>query len=404
MAVSFGILYSEIKTELKTSHVETAWIFSFFNGLLGLTGLPLGFLLHKTNERWLTVIGTFFLIAGMISSSFASKISTLYITYGVISGVGAGIVHYCANTIIVRHFSSKWCPLAITIANSGSAVSSLVFPPVLTASIQSYGWKTTFMLLSGTSAVGLFSAASYVAPDKDIDTKISKEAHHDEYKDDPKKHTEPLKVRKMAIEVLKNCKFMVFFISSFTAFTVIFVPSTFLPDFMRHAQRSRQEISACVMVMGFGNLLGRLISGAIATRFNQHVPWIHGLTLLGLAFSTILLAISKSLISLIVLSLLLGLFSGGFFGLYTAVVAHYLDRSHIPVGLGLTIAANGISSTTGMPLAGFVSDLYDGDDGAFVFGGCMMFFAALILSVNVIKEFFSKNDVSTEYEVEITRF
>jgi hypothetical protein len=38
MAVSFGILYSEIKTELKTSHAETAWIFSLFNGLLGLTG------------------------------------------------------------------------------------------------------------------------------------------------------------------------------------------------------------------------------------------------------------------------------------------------------------------------------------------------------------------------------
>ncbi|XP_060576552.1 monocarboxylate transporter 4-like [Ruditapes philippinarum] len=274
MAISFGILYSEIKTELKTSHAETAWIFSLFNGLLGLTGLPLGFLLHKINERWLTAIGTLFLIAGMISSSFASKISTLYVTYGVISGVGAGIVHYCANTIIVRHFSSKWCPLAITIANSGSAVSSLVFPPVLTASIQSYGWKTTFLLLSGTSAVGLFSAASYVAPDKDIDTKMSKESHHD----------------------------------------------------------------------------------------------------------------------------------GGFFGLYTAVVAHYLDRSHIPVGLGLTIAANGISSTTGMPLAGFVSDLYDGDDGAFVFGACVMFFAALILSVNVIKEFFFKDDVSIEYEIEITRF
>jgi hypothetical protein len=51
-----------------------------------------------------------------------------------------------------------------------------------------------------------------------------------------------------------------------------------------------------------------------------------------------------------------------------------------------------------------VSDLYDGDDGAFVFGACVMFFAALILSVNVIKEFFFKDDVSIEYEIEITRF
>ena len=101
------------------------------------------------------------------------------ISYIFIAGIGAGIVHYCANTVIVHHFSAKWCPLALTIANSGSAISCLVFPPVLTACIQGYGWKTTFLVLSGTSAVGFFSAVCYLPQPKDIGNDSSHQTPND---------------------------------------------------------------------------------------------------------------------------------------------------------------------------------------------------------------------------------
>jgi hypothetical protein len=53
---------------------------------LSISGLPLGPILVKVHKRWLTVVGTLLLVAGMITSSFASAITTLYITYGLISG------------------------------------------------------------------------------------------------------------------------------------------------------------------------------------------------------------------------------------------------------------------------------------------------------------------------------
>ncbi|XP_053388074.1 monocarboxylate transporter 14-like [Mercenaria mercenaria] len=219
------------------------------------------------------------------------------------------------------------------------------------------------------------------------------------------KKAEATDIWKIMIEVLQNCRFMVFFVSSVTTFTVVFCPATFLPDLMRDARYNLQEISWCVMIMGFGNLIGRLINGTFASKFNNHVPWIHGITLLGFAATTTLTITSHSLTSLIVLSALLGLFSGGYFGLHMAVVAHYLKRSQIPVGFGMIVAANGVSSTAGVPLAGLVSDAFDGEKGSFVFGGCVMFIAALVLSVNMVKEFFvrwtSDVEAKDEYNVEV---
>jgi hypothetical protein len=38
MSITFGILYSEIRNDFKTSHYEAAWIASIFNGLTQIIG------------------------------------------------------------------------------------------------------------------------------------------------------------------------------------------------------------------------------------------------------------------------------------------------------------------------------------------------------------------------------
>lgn len=81
-----------------------------------------------------------------------------------ISGTGAGIIHYCANMVIVRQFVAKWRPLAIVLGNSGSSVSSLIWPPIMTLCNERYGWRTTFTVLGACSAIGFVSAATFVAP------------------------------------------------------------------------------------------------------------------------------------------------------------------------------------------------------------------------------------------------
>ncbi|XP_060576572.1 monocarboxylate transporter 12-like isoform X2 [Ruditapes philippinarum] len=335
------------------------------------TSLPLGPILVKVQERWLTVVGTLLLVVGMITSSFASAITTLYITYGLISGLGAGIIHYCSNTIVVRKFSVEMCPLALTIANSGSAIGSLILPPILTVCIQQYDWKIAFIVLGGISSTGFFAAATFVS---------SNNNNNDDDSDN-------VEVRKTMIGILKNVKFMIFFVSNGIATTALFGPSTFLPDLMQDKGISSKETAVCIIVIGVGNLFGRLLCGAFASKFNNQVVWIFGISLLGYGVTSTAMILAKSLHIFMVLSVLVGLFSGGYFGLFTAVVSYYLGKKQLPIGYGMISATTGISLTAEMPLAGFVSDSYGNEDGSFVFGGCMMFFAAMMVFVNLVVDF-----------------
>jgi hypothetical protein len=51
---------------------------------------------------------------------------------------------------------------------------------------------------------------------------------------------------------------------------------------------------------------------------------------------------------------------------------------------------------------GFMSDEFDGEDGAFVFGGCMMFLATMVMFVNILISFVTKDDNCSENELAIT--
>ncbi|XP_060576566.1 monocarboxylate transporter 14-like [Ruditapes philippinarum] len=161
MSITFGILYSEIRNDFKTSHYEAAWIASIFNGLTQIIGLPLGPILVKVQERWLTVVGTLLLVVGMITSSFASAITTLYITYGLISGLGAGIIHYCSNTIVVRgyfglftavvsyYLGKKQLPIGYGMISATTGISLTAGMPLAGFVSDSYGNENGSLYLEG---------------------------------------------------------------------------------------------------------------------------------------------------------------------------------------------------------------------------------------------------------------
>ncbi|XP_045171123.2 monocarboxylate transporter 8-like isoform X2 [Mercenaria mercenaria] len=165
MSFSFGILYREIRLEFGTSQSDAAWTASMFNSLLGFVGFPLGVLTQRTGERWVAVAGALLLATGMLTSMFATEMSTIYITYGLIAGLGSGVIHYCGNTILGPHFNDKWRPVAMTIANAGVPLSSLILPPVMTVLIEQFDWRKTFMLLACISLIGIPSGLAFSPPE-----------------------------------------------------------------------------------------------------------------------------------------------------------------------------------------------------------------------------------------------
>ncbi|XP_053398275.1 monocarboxylate transporter 3-like [Mercenaria mercenaria] len=170
MSLSFGVLYREMRIEFGSSQSEAAWIASIFNGLLGLVGIPLSFITNKIGERWPAVCGSVLLSLGMLTSMFATNISNVYVTYGLLAGLGAGTSHYCGYTVLTPHFDNRWRPVAMTVASAGIPLSALILPPVLTILIEQFDWRKAFMFLACLSLLGVPAGLSFFPPKLHIDS------------------------------------------------------------------------------------------------------------------------------------------------------------------------------------------------------------------------------------------
>jgi MFS family permease len=94
----------------------------------------------------LTAVGGVITGLGYILSSFASDISTLVFTYGVIAGAGVGIAYGVPLAVAARWFPDKK-GLAVGLTVIGFGLSPLVTAPIAKSLIETYQVAKSFLIL-----------------------------------------------------------------------------------------------------------------------------------------------------------------------------------------------------------------------------------------------------------------
>lgn len=126
----------------------------FFMGPIGAA------LSAKYGCRLISMAGSFVFAMGLISSSFAQNIYTLYVTYGVMIGFGASLCYFSTIVAVGQYFHKK-LSLANGVISSGSGVGSLVMGPVMNNLLQSLGWRHTLRVYSCMMVVVFLNALFY---------------------------------------------------------------------------------------------------------------------------------------------------------------------------------------------------------------------------------------------------
>ena len=93
-----------------------------------LPGPVASFLTNKVGWRLTTVIGSVIAAAGFMLSAFVPSVHFLYLTAGVLIGLGLGIIYLPRLDCITQYFSKKR-PLVTGIAICGSGIGTAIFAP-----------------------------------------------------------------------------------------------------------------------------------------------------------------------------------------------------------------------------------------------------------------------------------
>lgn len=136
LAKQFGWSISEV-TLTFTISIFVLGVAAFFGGLW----------LNRKGPRIVALTGGFLYGAGVFLASFSDhKLWWLYLTYGVIGGIGVGFSYIVPVAVLVKWFPDRR-GLITGIAVGGFGAGALITAPVATRLIQSVGVLSTFAYL-----------------------------------------------------------------------------------------------------------------------------------------------------------------------------------------------------------------------------------------------------------------
>src|SRR6202048_1941790 len=126
---------------------EVTFTFTISIFVLGVAAFFGGLWLNKKGPRVVALTGGFLYGLGVFLASFsANKLWWLYLSYGVIGGIGVGFAYIVPIAVLVKWFPDRR-GLMTGIAVGGFGAGALVTAPVATHLIQSVGVLPTFAYL-----------------------------------------------------------------------------------------------------------------------------------------------------------------------------------------------------------------------------------------------------------------
>ena len=140
----------------------TAWIGAMAMGLNFFFGPITSALCDRFGCRVVSFAGALLSVLGLFLTSFIQEVNKMYVTYGLVWGVGSSFAFVSSIVVLGQYFERKLA-LANGIATSGSGVGSLVAGPVINYLLETVGWKNSMRILSAIASV-LWIAALLFKP------------------------------------------------------------------------------------------------------------------------------------------------------------------------------------------------------------------------------------------------
>ncbi|KAM0729684.1 Monocarboxylate transporter 14 [Formica fusca] len=145
---SFGVFLNEIADAFSISKARVALVGSLQTGFYLMVGPFVSALANRYGFRLVAILGSVISCIAFVLSYFSTSIEFLYISYGAIGGIGAGLI-YVPAVITTGFYFERWRALATGIAVCGSGIGAFLLAPISDILIKNFGWRGALLFQAG---------------------------------------------------------------------------------------------------------------------------------------------------------------------------------------------------------------------------------------------------------------
>jgi MFS family permease len=257
LAVIFGVSYSfaaffeNFANEFAAQRADVSWIFGLCGLVYFVLGAGGGMLADRWGPRLICMAGMISIAIGLFLTSLAQSLTTVYLSYGLLVGLGIALV-YTPSIACVQPWFNKRRGLASGIASSGVGAGTLILPVVVSYLLTEINWREALQTMSaGVLLIGLTAGF------------LLKRAPN--LNDNSSGQLPGLTLS----AALKTPSFKWLYMGTLLGAPVMFVPFAHISAAARDAGVPDAQAVGLVGLIGIGSLVGRFAIGWLADRMGR---------------------------------------------------------------------------------------------------------------------------------------
>ncbi|XP_066578574.1 monocarboxylate transporter 13 [Amia ocellicauda] len=351
---SFGVFFVEFVRYFERSASAVSWITSTGIAMQQLASPVATALCNAYGARPVVMAGGLLSGLGLVLASLASSLTHLYLSVGLVSGMGWALVFTPTVGSVMQYFERRRS-LAMALGFTGVGLSSFGFSPLFQLLVESYGWRGGLLILGGLS-FNMVACGALIRPVPQgggeqacSDSNHTAAAAHLTWRYRLAAHLE--------LSLLCQPAFLAYALAVTLFNAGYFVPYVHLVAHCRQQGFSEYQAAFVISATGVTDLLGRLASGWLSDlgllRLPHLVAFWTGMT----GLSIMAMPLGTSYAGLLALGLAYGFCAGAMTPVVFSVVPDIVGMRRMLGALGLVQMIESVGGLLGAPLSGWLRDV-----------------------------------------------
>jgi OFA family oxalate/formate antiporter-like MFS transporter len=333
----------EVNAPLNWTQSQTSVAFSISFAMVPVGMIIFGPKVDRQGPKKFVFLGGTLFGLGMFLTGFAKTLPILYLTYGLILGLGIGAAYGAATSVAVKWFPDRK-GLAGGLTAAGFGLGPLIVGPIATALIESMGVYNSFKVFGVVLLVIICLCSTVMVKEPGETTENTQVAAHGKnYK-----------------EMMKESSFWllwtIYILGATGGMMIIGTAASISNQYQLVA-----ESTFLVMLVSIANSLGRVFWGIVSDKMGRYPTVIAMFAAIVIGLIMAVIFAGPGSIMAILGIMMVALSFGGFLGSFPGITAENWGVANSGTNYGWMFTAYGVAAIAGPQIGSQIAEANNGD-------------------------------------------